>query len=163
VNWNHSVYVSNINLIYVLELFMLHSKDSRGRGRIINISAISWRSVLLMEERGVPRENHQPIASHWQTVSHNVVSSTHRHERDSNFSGDKALIAHGVVNPPNPIFGNKLMFRHKPPTTRKQGYILRYMTKNYKWLKKSFYLIHCFFLMLNCITFVQSLDCQMWW
>ena len=67
---------------------------------VINISAISWRSVLLMEERGVPRENHQPIASHWQTVSHNVVSSTHRHERNSNFSGDKALIAHGVVNPP---------------------------------------------------------------
>ena len=30
------------------------------------------------------------------------------------------------------------MFRHKPPTTRKQGYILRYMTKNYKLLKKKF-------------------------
>ena len=39
-----------------------------------NISFISWRSVLMVEEAGVPRENHQPIASHWQTSSHNVVS-----------------------------------------------------------------------------------------
>jgi hypothetical protein len=29
---------------------------------------------LLMEEPEVTRENHQPDASHWQTVSHNVVS-----------------------------------------------------------------------------------------
>jgi hypothetical protein len=29
-----------------------------------NISAISWRPVLLVEEIGVPGENHRPIASH---------------------------------------------------------------------------------------------------
>ena len=29
-----------------------------------NISAISWWSVLLVEETGVPRENHLPVASH---------------------------------------------------------------------------------------------------
>ena len=29
-----------------------------------NISVILWQSVLLMEETGEPRENHQPIASH---------------------------------------------------------------------------------------------------
>jgi hypothetical protein len=29
-----------------------------------NISAISWRSVLLVEETGVPRENQRPQASH---------------------------------------------------------------------------------------------------
>jgi hypothetical protein len=29
-----------------------------------------------MEETGVPGENHRPAASHWQTLSHNVVSST---------------------------------------------------------------------------------------
>jgi hypothetical protein len=29
-----------------------------------NISFISWQSVLMVEEAGVPRENHQPIASH---------------------------------------------------------------------------------------------------
>ena len=38
-----------------------------------NISAISWRSVLLVEETGGPGENHRPVASHWQTLSHNVV------------------------------------------------------------------------------------------
>jgi hypothetical protein len=42
-----------------------------------NISAISWRSVLLVEETGVPGEN-RPDASHWQTLSHNVVLSTPR-------------------------------------------------------------------------------------
>jgi len=39
-----------------------------------NISAISWQSVLLMEETGVPGENHRPVASHWQTLSQNVES-----------------------------------------------------------------------------------------
>jgi len=34
-----------------------------------NIADISWRSVLLVEETGVPRENHRPVASHWQTWS----------------------------------------------------------------------------------------------
>ena len=41
-----------------------------------NISVISWRSVLLVEETGGPGENHQPVASHWQTLSHNVVLSS---------------------------------------------------------------------------------------
>jgi hypothetical protein len=41
------------------------------------ISVISWRSVLLVEVAG---ENHRPVASHWQTLSYNVVSSTLRHE-----------------------------------------------------------------------------------
>ena len=29
-----------------------------------NISVISWWSGLLVEETGVPGENHQPVASH---------------------------------------------------------------------------------------------------
>jgi hypothetical protein len=48
-----------------------------------NMSVILWRSVLLVEETRVHGENHRP--SHWQTLSHNVLSSTRRHERDSNF------------------------------------------------------------------------------
>ena len=43
-----------------------------------NISVISWQSVLLVEETGVPGENHRHVASHRQTLSHNVVSSTPR-------------------------------------------------------------------------------------
>ena len=35
-----------------------------------NTSATSWRSVLLLEETGVPGKSHRSIASHWQTLSH---------------------------------------------------------------------------------------------
>ena len=49
-----------------------------------NISVISWCSVLLMEKTGVPVENHQPVASHLHTLSHNVLSSTPPFEWDWN-------------------------------------------------------------------------------
>jgi hypothetical protein len=48
-----------------------------------NISAISWRSVLLLGETAVPGENRRSVASDWQTLSHNIVSSTPHHERNS--------------------------------------------------------------------------------
>ena len=57
-----------------------------------NISVISWKSVLLVEETVVPGENHRPVPSHHTiktmmvpqklTLSHNVISSTSHHERD---------------------------------------------------------------------------------
>jgi len=47
-----------------------------------SISVISWKSVLVVEETGVPGGNHRPAASHCQTLSHNAVSSTPRHERE---------------------------------------------------------------------------------
>jgi hypothetical protein len=48
-------------------------------------------SVLLVQETGVSGENHRPVASHWQTLSHNVVSSTPRLSgiRTHNVSGDR--------------------------------------------------------------------------
>jgi len=46
---------------------------------------ISWRSVLLVEETGVPRENHWHAASHWQTLSHYVVSSTPAWAKDTTY------------------------------------------------------------------------------
>jgi hypothetical protein len=45
-----------------------------------NSSVISWRSVLLVEETWVPWENHRSVASHWQTLSHHVVSSMNENE-----------------------------------------------------------------------------------
>jgi hypothetical protein len=30
-----------------------------------NISAISWRSVFMLEETGVPEENHRPVVANW--------------------------------------------------------------------------------------------------
>jgi hypothetical protein len=48
-------------------------------------------SVLLVQETGVSIENHRPVASHWQTLSHTVVSSTPRLSgiRTHNVSGDR--------------------------------------------------------------------------
>jgi hypothetical protein len=52
----------------------------RGGGRMVlnaifnNISVISWRSVLLLQETtGVPGENHRSAGCHWQTLSHSVA------------------------------------------------------------------------------------------
>jgi hypothetical protein len=49
-----------------------------------NVSVISWRSVLLVEETEVPGENHRPVPNYCETISYNVVLSTPRHERGSN-------------------------------------------------------------------------------
>ena len=49
-----------------------------------NISVLSWLSILLVEETGVPGENHRHVAYHEQTLSHNVVSSIPRHEQGLN-------------------------------------------------------------------------------
>ena len=54
-----------------------------------NISAISWQSLLLMEEAGGPSENHRPVASHWQTLLHNVVHLAMIKIRTHNISGDR--------------------------------------------------------------------------
>jgi hypothetical protein len=45
-----------------------------------NIVAVSF----IRGGNRVPGENHWPVASHWQTLLHNVVSSTLRHDRGSN-------------------------------------------------------------------------------
>ena len=37
-----------------------------------NISAISWRSVLLVEETGVPVENHRPAANFYHIMLYRV-------------------------------------------------------------------------------------------
>ena len=56
-----------------------------------NISVISCRSVLLVEETGVPGENHRPVTNHRQILSHTVVSSTPRlsGSRTHNVSGGR--------------------------------------------------------------------------
>jgi hypothetical protein len=56
-----------------------------------NISVISWQSVLLVEETVEPRENHWSVASHWKTLSNNVVSSTPCQSgiQNHNVSGDR--------------------------------------------------------------------------
>ena len=70
---------------------ILHVRVSLFNATFNIISVILWWSVLLVEETRVFGENHQPAASHWQTLSHNVVWSTPRLSgiRTHNVSGDK--------------------------------------------------------------------------
>ena len=51
-----------------------------------NIPVISRQSVLLVEETWVSGENHRPVASHLQALSHNIVSST---PQTHNVNGDR--------------------------------------------------------------------------
>ena len=46
----------------------------RVRVMVLN-STFNNISVILAEESGVPKENHRPAKSHWQTWLHNVLSS----------------------------------------------------------------------------------------
>jgi hypothetical protein len=51
-----------------------------------------------VEETGGPGENHRPLATHLQTLSHNVVSSAPRHSkseiRTRNVIGDRLPYDH---------------------------------------------------------------------
>jgi len=98
--WNNKSESIDGNAKALFEIAIYHERwliyPEKGRGMIFNatlniISAISWRSVLLVEETGVPGENYRPVASHWQTLSHNSVSSTPclSGVQTHNISGDK--------------------------------------------------------------------------
>jgi energy-converting hydrogenase Eha subunit E len=59
-------FINWFDIVIVLDIY-----DQYLRFMVFNvifkiISVISWRSVLLVEETG---ENHQPVVSHWQTLS----------------------------------------------------------------------------------------------
>ena len=58
----------------------------------ISVTSLFCRSVLFVKESEVPGENHQSVASDWQTLSHNGVSITTRLSEirtHNNFSGDR--------------------------------------------------------------------------
>jgi hypothetical protein len=110
VGWK--VYSSNTNkakiysyCIFVQEMYWLQDKDNnvcnnnRQNPILVNfficvrvvlchfqqyLSYIVHVSFIGGRKTGVPWENHRPATSHWQTLSHNVVSSMPCHERDSN-------------------------------------------------------------------------------
>ena len=83
-------------------LILLYNRRVRVRVMVFkvtfnNISVISWQSVLMVKETG---ENHQPASSHWQTLSHNVVSSTPHLSgiQTHNVSGDRHTYVWNKLN-----------------------------------------------------------------
>ena len=64
----HILFYTRVFIWFCL-LFLWKVRRYRGvvSATFNNISVISWRSVLLVEETGVPGENHWPATSHWQT------------------------------------------------------------------------------------------------
>ena len=78
---NYMIYELDICLFVCLMVF---------NATFNNISAISWRSVLLVEATGGPGENHRPVASHSQTLY--VVQLALIEIRTHNISGDGHLL-----------------------------------------------------------------------
>jgi hypothetical protein len=63
-----------------------------------------------ISDTGGPGENHRPVASHWQTLSHNVESSTPRHERKKIFTLTLRQ-PYGVTNTPRIFLYIRIMLR----------------------------------------------------
>jgi hypothetical protein len=95
------------------------------------------------EETGVPRENHWPVASHWQTLPHNVVSITHRLSgiRTHNFSGDRHCLN---------IIPTSDIIDHRKHVTFKN---------NSTWIFSSAATLHC---PLLCFTRVWTIFGMKW-
>ena len=80
-----------------------------------NISAISWRPVLVVEEAGVPGENHRPWAVNWQALSLAAASGVHFFYNLQNRARIQAVLVIGLnellgipstlpIEPPGPLF-----------------------------------------------------------
>ena len=61
-------YTPSLLTLYMYSELSTLIEDSSRALVFNNISVISWRSVLLVEETGAPGENHRPVASHWHTL-----------------------------------------------------------------------------------------------
>ena len=76
-------YLSDLQLFFFVWKFHIHSTIFQISHTFHNISIISWQSVLLVEETGVPGKT-TDLQEVIDKLSHNVVLSTPRHEWDSN-------------------------------------------------------------------------------
>jgi hypothetical protein len=70
--------LQNVNYFFCVRMVPSWRLNWKKMATFSNISVMSWQLVVLVEETGVPGENHRSVASQWKTVSHNVVSGTPR-------------------------------------------------------------------------------------
>ena len=73
-------------------------------------------------ENGVPGGKHRPVASHWQTLSYNVVSSTPRHERGFKFT-TLDVIGTDCIDYPTTI-----QSRRRPPDIQNETVVVLFIT-----------------------------------
>jgi hypothetical protein len=81
--------ITPLNKLFCLVLSCYESWNLDGP--LMNVVSKVVGVMVMVEETGVPGENHRPAASQWQTLSHNVVSSTSHLSgiRTHNFSGNR--------------------------------------------------------------------------
>jgi hypothetical protein len=82
-SYHQSVYVFSSLFVCLFVCLMMFNATFN------NISVISWRSVLLVEETGGPGEKHRPVGSDEQTLSYNVVHLALIMIRTHNISSDR--------------------------------------------------------------------------
>ena len=75
-----------------------------------NILSISWRPVLV-EEAGVPEENHRPWASNWSTLSLVAASRVHPLRNLQSRARIHAVLLIGL----HELLGNLTTKRNEPP------------------------------------------------
>ena len=95
--------LAHLSIEHLFIFFVRRNLLNRVRVMVFNTtfnktSVITWPSVLLVEETRVPGKNNRIAGSHWQTLSHNIVSSTPRHERDSNSQSTFVVIGTDYIS-----------------------------------------------------------------
>ena len=87
--------------------------------------------ILLVEETGIPGETHRSVKCHWQTLSHNVVSSTHRLSMilTHNYSGDRYWLHrcfksnyHTITTTTTPFYACHFVDQYNSTVMKKKTY-----------------------------------------